>query len=118
MNDKKIPVETVLGNIAYQVLIIAQLNPDDKNGKLRYSPIPEMPMVDIVATRMSNGYLTYTVNGIDVGNVNGAISAFTVLCAPYLKEYFNCEGETFREKEDPKGYYTVLRNKLMASVGR
>ena len=116
--SEKIPVETILGNIAYHVLCITQLDPDTKNGRLRCSPLVDMPMVDIVATRMSNGYLTYTVNGIDVGNVNGAISAFSVLCSPYLKEYFNCEGETFRAKEDPQNYYTVLRNKLMASVGR
>lgn len=56
----------------------------------------------------------YRINGVSAGNVNGAIHGFSMICAKYLKDYFNCE-DALHPTVDPDAYY---RRKLLATLSK
>jgi hypothetical protein len=111
----KIPLETLIGNIANHVQCITAL--DYKNKAYRGSPIPDMPLVDVVADRMANGHYLYTVNGVNVGNVHGAVQGFATICAAYLADYLEY-AETTVEAKDPNSCEAIECKKLLATVGK
>ena len=94
-------------------LVIAQMKAGERT---RMSPVLDGPTVAVTCEVMGNGHLTYTVNGINVGNVNGAVSAFAVAFAPSLQAgvdnapLHRQDGETVSND-----YYSRLRAKLYAA---
>jgi hypothetical protein len=108
-------IERLLGNFAGHVQCITALDPERGDSRLRCSPIPDMPMVDIEVQRLGNGHLTYVVNGVQVGNVHGAIGAFSMLCAYFLRKHLNCAADQFDADADG-AYSQKMRQKLLATV--
>lgn len=111
-----LPLETSLGNVAHHVLVITLLSPSvDKPDRCKLSPLVGMPAVEVVATRMGNGHVTYTVNGVQTGNLHGAVAAFSVLCTPFLAAEYSPAGEMLAERSRGD-YYGDLRVKLYNTV--
>jgi hypothetical protein len=124
--EKKISLETLLGNFAYHVQTIST---EKAPGKVRCSCVPDLPCVDIVITPCQNATLDNDskscdiwdqciVNGVNVGNRCGAISAYTKLVAPFLAKYlgdnqeFDCQVYSLTHD-----WHDIERAKLHKTVG-
>lgn len=113
--ETRLPVELVLGNFAYHIHLVATM---PVPGKLRFSCLPGMDPIEVRSEKLSNGPDWYHVNGVSCGNVHGAISAVSVLVAPYLRDYFRMIGDLHGQKaaKEDDHYYTEQRERLYATL--
>lgn len=113
MQDK-LPIETVLGNFANAAQTIERMEEGEKIG---FCPAIGCPRVLVICQKGSGtgDHRQFTVNGVDVGNSHGAVSALVYALTPSLADAL--QGAPLRrEDEDPRGYYAQLRGKLLATL--
>lgn len=110
----KLPIETTLGNLAGSAQTIERMQPGEKIG---FCPSIGCPSVKVVCKEGTGlgDHRQYTVNGVDVGNSHGAVSALVYALTPSLALALQ-EAPLRREDEDPRGYYAQLRVKLLATL--
>jgi len=109
---EKLPIETVLGNLANAAQTIERMQDGEKIG---FTPTIGCPRVEVICSQLNNGSRVFTVNGIDVGNSHGAVSALVYALTPSLATALQ-DAPLRREENDPSNYYTRLREKLLATV--
>ena len=128
---RRLSVETVLSNLmAHAGELMSRKAPC----KLRFHSLPSLTVEIVIEPRHDAEseepdptrpgiWDQCRVNGIDVGNRCGAVSAFAMLAAPAFTAYFRCAADVYHgvpvkvTKADPhpNTYYSELREKLYKS---